>query len=398
MRSLVETVAGPLAGDSPLARCTGDPAAFLGTTWGRRAAVLAHVDRTGYADLLTFDDVDRIVSTTALRTPAFRLVRSDRTIDESEYTRSSRMGSRPITGIADPSRILALFRDGATIVLQGIHRYWPPVTELCRGLELELGHPCQANAYVTPPGAQGLALHEDPHDVFVLQTFGRKHWEVHASPGEGEREPIHAAVEPGDCLYMPKGTPHAASTQQTLSGHLTVGVHVATWRDVAGQAWRRLLDEPSLDEPVPAGWTRDPPGFARDLARRLALLATLLGEIDAEEIAQARLERFLSTRPSLLRGALADQLALDAIDDGTELRRRPGSACELRPKRDVLVVLLGDRRLEMPAWLEPAMRLVSQSDRVRVGDLAEAIGEADSRAVFARRLVLEGLLQVEPVR
>ncbi len=63
------------------------------------------------------------------------------------------------------------------------------------------------NAYITPPGAQGLALHADPHDVFVLQAFGRKHWEVHAAPGEPEREPLDADVGPGDCIYMPTGTP-----------------------------------------------------------------------------------------------------------------------------------------------------------------------------------------------
>ena len=46
--------------------------------------------------------------------------------------------------------------DGATVVLQGLHRYWPPLRDLVAQLELELGHPCQANAYLTPPGRAGL--------------------------------------------------------------------------------------------------------------------------------------------------------------------------------------------------------------------------------------------------
>ena len=359
MSSVVEAPPRVLEGDWPLARCTGDAEGFLRTTLGRSAAILPRADRLGYADLLSFDDVDRILSTTSLRTPSFRLVRSDRSIAESEYTRSGRTGSKPVDGMADPARVFELFRQGATIVLQGLHRYWPPVTEFCRALELELGHPCQVNAYVTPPGAQGLALHDDPHDVFVLQAFGRKHWEVHAAPLEPERPPVEATLEPGDGIYMPEGTPHAASTQETLSGHLTIGVHVASWGDVLADAWKRLQAEPSFDDRVPAGWTGHPAAFARELAQRLRQTATRLGELDSEEMTQARIERFLSTRTPLLRGILVDQLALDAVDDDTRVHRRPGSVCELRTNREWLVVLLGDRRLEVPGWLEPAMRRIA---------------------------------------
>jgi hypothetical protein len=396
--SIVDALPRALEGDSPLARCTGDADAFLRTTWGRRAAIVRRADRLGYADLLTFDDVDRILSTTSLRTPSFRLVRSDRTIAESEYTRSGRTGSKPVDGMADPARVFELFRQGATIVLQGLHRYWPPVTELCRGLELELSHPCQENAYITPPGAQGLALHEDPHDVFVLQAFGRKHWEVHAAPREPERLPVEATLEPGDCIYMPVGTPHAASTQESLSGHLTVGVHVASWGDVLADAWKRMDPDPSLDDRVPGGWTRDPAEFADELARRLAQRGRQLGNLDAEELTEARIERFLSTRAPLLRGTLVEQLAIDGIDDATPVHRRPGSVCELRTKGDRLVVLLGDRRLEMPGWLEPAMRGIAGRGSFQVGDLREEIDDAQSRMVLIRRLVREGLLGLESVR
>jgi hypothetical protein len=392
--SVTGSRARSFAGASPLARCTGDPSAFLEGVWGRRAAVHAGVDAVGYADLLTFDDVDRILSTTSLRTPAFRLVRSDRPIAEPEYTRSGTTGSRPVSGMVDPARVFELFRQGATIVLQGLHRYWEPVAELLRGLELELGHRCQVNAYVTPPGAQGLALHEDPHDVFVLQAFGRKRWEVHAAPGESRREPLDIILEPGDCLYMPTGTPHAASTQETLSGHLTVGVHVTTWREVLADAWGRLARDPALDAAVPAGWTADPESFADELATRLRMLGPRLAESDAREIADARLDRFLSTRNPVLRGALVDQVALDAIDDGTELRRRAGSVCELRLRGDRLVVLLGDRRLEMPSWLEAAMRRIAGSDGVRPAELADEIPDPRSRLVLTRRLVREGLLRL----
>ncbi len=381
----------------PLRRCTGDTEAFLDGTWGTRAAVHPAAEPEGFQDLLTLDDVDRILTTTSLRTPSFRLVKAGEQIPESSYTRSGRTGSKPVSGIADPARIASLFDDGATIVLQGLHRNWEPVAAFTRALELQLGHPCQVNAYITPPGAQGLALHADPHDVFVLQAFGRKHWEVHAAPDERARDPLEADLGPGDCIYMPAGTPHAATTGDVLSGHLTVGVHVVTWSDVLADVWRSLADDPALNGAIPVGWTADPARFADLLRERLGTLGSALDNVDVDAVTEARIRRFLSTRAQLLRGVLMQGQALDTIGDDTVLTVRPGAVCKLERDRERLTVLLGDRRLDMPGWLEPAMRVVGSSDRFAVRDLTSSITDVGSRLVLVRRLTREGLLLADTV-
>ena len=189
-------------GRRPLERCTGDARSFLANDWGKRAAVRrggpspSPLAPTAWRRRRRRPAGSRTCSPSTTSTgssrrprsasPFFRLVKAgERQIPESAYTRSGRAGSREVTGIANPARVAALFEDGATIVLQGLHRWSDPVARFCRDLELELGHPCQVNAYITPPGAQGLDLHEDAHDVFVLQAFGRKRWEVHAAPARG---------------------------------------------------------------------------------------------------------------------------------------------------------------------------------------------------------------------
>jgi hypothetical protein len=374
----------------PLERCTGDPDAFFREAWGRRASVHSGSHAHGFDDLLALEGVDRYLTTTALRTPFFRLVKAGERIPESAYTRSGRTGSRDVDGIADPARVAALFEDGATIVLQGLHRWSEPVTRFTRDLELELGHPCQVNAYITPPGAQGLDLHHDAHDVFVLQAFGRKRWEVHAAPLEVERGPIETDVGPGDTIYMPAGTPHAASAQEVVSGHLTVGVHVKPWRDVLMGVVSRLVNQ--IDDPVPAGWPGDPGTLAEELRERLDALADGLREVDPHEEARTHVERWLSTRAQLARGTIAERSAPFLLDDDTVLRRRAGAVCEIRARDDLLVVLLGDRRLEMPTWLEPAMRRIAGADTFTLGELAVALPDAESRAVLGRRLIREGLL------
>ena len=67
-------------------------------------------------------------------------------LPESSYTRGATLAGRPLSGLVDAGRALAAFDAGATVVLQGLHRYWRPLTDLVARLELELGHPCQANA------------------------------------------------------------------------------------------------------------------------------------------------------------------------------------------------------------------------------------------------------------
>ena len=393
MSSVVELERASDSGRRPLARCTGDTGAFLSTSWGRRPTLHEGDDPAGFADLLSLDEVDRILSTTSLRTPSFRLVKAGEHIPESAYTRSGTTGSKPVSGMADPARVFGLFEQGATIVLQGMHRYHEPVTRFCRDLEVELGHPCQANAYVTPPGARGLELHDDPHDVFVLQAFGTKSWEVHEAPGEPSREPMRAEIHAGDCIYMPTGTPHAASTQRSLSGHLTIGVHVVAWKDVLRDAVKVLEADPSLAEPIPAGWISDPEALGRELHERLQDAGSSLSNLDAREIVDARLERFLSTRLPLLRGALAEQVAIEDITDDSQFDRREGSILVIRTRDSMLIALLGDRRLEMPAWLEPAMRFIADAPTFRLGELSNVLPDRDSRAVLARRLVREGLLR-----
>ena len=374
----------------PLRRCTGDREAFLDGTWGARAAVHPAAEPEGFPDLLTLDDVDRILTTTSLRTPSFRLVKAGEQIPESSYTRSGRTGSKPVSGMADPARIAELFDDGATIVLQGLHRNWEPVAAFTRALELQLGHPCQVNAYITPPGAQGLALHADPHDVFVLQAFGRKQWEVHAAPGEPERDPIDADLGPGDCIYMPTGTPHAATT----------GTHCPATSRSACTLSRGAMSWPTSgvrSRTIPRSMTRSRSAGRTTGAVRGPVAPTARRARPALKTSTPTRSPTADPAVPLDAGAVAPRRAGAGTgarcDRGRHLLTvRPGAVCELRRDGDRLTVLLGDRRLDMPGWLEPAMREVGSANRFAVRDLTPSIADPASRLVLARRLVREGLL------
>jgi lysine-specific demethylase/histidyl-hydroxylase NO66 len=316
-----------------------------------------------------------------------RLAQDGSVLPASRYTRSgASLAGQPLTGLVDARKVLDLFDGGATVVLQGLHRYWPPLRELTAELELELGHPCQANAYLTPPGSQGFAVHSDSHDVFVFQTHGTKLWEVH-----GEDGPEEVLLEPGVSMYLPTGTPHAARAQDGASLHVTLGINQLTWRGLVRRTVEQSLREVP-DDHLPAGYLDQPGDLAAGLAEQLRSLADAVAGLDAEAAVDREVERFLTGRGTLLAGGLGDVIAIRDLADTTRLRRRPGRPMVLRPAGDRVRVLLGDRFLDVPARLLPALEQVRARRELTPADLD--VLDAQSRLVLCRRLVREGLLEV----
>ena len=330
-------------------------------------------------------------------------------IDPARYTRRAEVGGERFDGLIDPGRVFDLFGSGATVVLQSLQRSWAPVAGFCRDLELELTHPVQANAYLTPAGAAGLAPHHDSHDVFVLQVAGCKHWVVHEplveAPLPHQRAPaeraaaqpvlFEVALEPGDVLYLPRGFVHAARAQASASLHLTIGVLAVTVADALHALVREALeDAPHLRRSLPPGFAGDPQGLAVALAAGAAALGAALGQADASGVADAVVRRFWSGRRPLLEGQLVQLAGLGALDDATTVRRRPRVTWRLEDVAGELRLALGDRTVALPVALRPALERLEPGDPVVVGDLADLL-DGPSRLVLVRRLVREGALVAE---
>ena len=224
---------------------------FRRPVFSSRAAAGRDPDRFATADRLWTDALDR-----GSRTPSFRLVRAGTTLPPSAYCRTAGIGHRTIDDVIQPNRVLELYADGATMVLQGLQLTDPRLGRVANNLALALDHPVQINAYLSPAAARGLELHFDFHDVFVLQLDGRKRWRVW-EPLPRTRDPVRSGAKiplptldelgeplldltlrPGDCLYLPRGFPHAAETIDAASSHLTIGVLAITWQ----RAVRRAVD------------------------------------------------------------------------------------------------------------------------------------------------------------
>lgn len=359
-----------------------------------------------------------MLATTAPRTPSFRLVKEGKPLPVGAYTRSGRVGGQPYRGAADPVRMFQAFADGATVVLQSLHRSWAPLARFCRDLELTLTHPVQANAYLTPAGAVALAPHHDTHDVFVLQVHGHKHWRVcqpvveaplprHHSRAElAAAQPVlfEAELAPGDCLYLPRGFVHSAAAQQDASLHITIGIHVATAHDVLAALLDRAADHPTFRASLPVGFAREGGGgdSGGGSGLRLAVEECVaeaqrwLASVDPGPVATELRDRFWAQRPPLLEGQLHQVVRLDRLDDHAVVVRRAGSIAERRPAHpghQGMRLLLGDRELVLPTAVEPAVRRLLDGMPRPVSALADLL-DGPSRLVLVHRLVREGVVEV----
>ncbi len=379
---------------SPLELLSGDAQTFVDKVWATR--VLVHeAPPEQLAHLLSLEDVDHLLTETAIRTPSVRVARDGGVLPDAEFVRSgATVAGKPVTGLVDPRKVLRLFDEGATVVLQALHRSWPALTTFVAELELELGHPCQVNAYLTPPGSQGFAVHEDSHDVFVFQTHGTKLWEIHHRDGDRpcathpDCRVDDVLMRPGVCMYLPTGTPHAARAQESTSLHVTLGINQRTWSDLLRRAVEPLLERGS--DHLPAGSLEHPDLLTEELAARLGALADDVRRVDPADVVTAATDRFLTTRPARLGRGLVSGLAARDLDADTPVRRRPGAPCVRRVHGDRMVLLLGDRSIDVPAWIGPALDELRPGRVLTPGDLPIS---PQSAVVLCRRLLREGLLE-----
>jgi lysine-specific demethylase/histidyl-hydroxylase NO66 len=364
---------------------------------------------TPYTDLLSLADVDELLSRRGLRTPFLRIAKNGAVVGDKQFTGPGGVGADIADQVYD-DKVAALFASGHTVVLQALHRTWPPLVDFATQLAADAGHPVQINAYVTPSDSQGFAAHYDVHDVFVLQIAGEKHWTVHepvhadplrnqpwtdhakavARAAQEQAPVIDEVLRPGDALYVPRGFLHAAKALGEVSAHLTVGLHTLTRYLLVQELAALAAERAELRTALPLGFD---PGDPQQLAPHLEKVASMIAEqvqtASAEELA-ARLRRrtWSGNRPAPL-APLAHAAAIASLGPGTVVRLRAG----LRHRvvlGDPVLLQLPDRTISLPPATADAVVRLCAGDEVAIGELP-GLDDAD-RLVLVRRLMTEAVI------
>lgn len=399
-----------MCGHSALRRVVGsDLPGFAAGCWGRRP-LFSPAARLPlpFEDLFSPDAVDELVSRRGLRTPFLRVAKDGSTLGDGAFTSGGGIGALVADQLSD-DKLLRLFADGATLVLQGLHRTWLPVTEFSQQLAADLGHPVQVNAYVTPPQSTGFSDHYDVHDVFVLQVAGEKQWRVRGpvleSPLRGQpwtarRDAIEAAaareplleltMRPGDCLYLPRGYLHSATALGGVSVHLTVGVH--TWtrytvaEELAAAALAGLTTDPAVRASLPLGTDLCAADEVPDMDLVRAALHRAVDEVATGTLGAALAARARGAQRAAPLGPVRQLRAADELGGRSALRLRAHLAARLTEHEGYAVLDSRAGPLRLGAEEVTAVRRLLADGRAEVADLGPPL---------SRRLLLGGIVVPE---
>lgn len=372
--------------------------AFKQDYWEQRPLVVTG-DRHGlYDNLLTLADVDELLSISSGQSAPVRVVRDGREIPQR---------SRGLYGdIGAVERYYAEFRDGATLVLLSLNERWKPLKQLCQSLSELFSAAFQVNVYLTPAHSRGLGPHYDTHDVFVLQTCGSKRWRLYDEPkvlplpgqprvGEkSERDESYQEFDlhAGEMIYIPRGWRHEASTGDSTSLHLTIGVYPVTWAMVLMHAMESVIEHDSrFRESLPIGFSSTKENEKAARARLGELVEVLTNSLDPTSLISHAAEGALLGRQPDLDGHLIDLAAASQIDCDSRLRKRPGLPWNLSFSDGRACLNFNGKVVDLPAYLEPQLTFMTTVDDFSAAGLPGDLDQ-ESRLVLVRRLLEEGFL------
>ncbi|MER5531599.1 cupin domain-containing protein [Streptomyces sp. NPDC002677] len=392
-----------------LKRCVAiSPDEFHSSVFGQRHLFTAASQLAeDFTDLFSPAILEDLLSG-GLRTSSLRLVRDgvEKDIRKGCVDES---GDAPDTApFPHTDGIRSALAAGQTLIVRSLHRFHPPIRRFAHELAAELGHPVKVNAFVTPPGSQGVNLHFDVQDVIVLQIVGDKRWVLRTPPirdplpahawfdvPERRREELRAAGRPlddlilhaGDSLYLTRGTLHSPMTRDNLSIHLTVAITRTTHHDLLSQLVRRAVDDDWLREGVDSAALEGDPRLARDTLRRAAeRLSALADTVSPDEI-------LWEVRKAAFREQTPDPLpVLPTPGEGTgEHRLRGGAYFRTTPEDSGLMLAVGNRRVRLPVAVGPLLDGLRRDPVLDTSRLVAVLGEENARKVTTA-LVDVGLL------
>ncbi len=387
------TVLQTLLNDYPVAD-------FLQDYWTQKALYLSAPDRRRFQSLFGWASLNYLLNYQRLTAPTIRFSQDGKSLTNSR----------------DPRKWREYLQQGATLIVNELHWRVPTVAKLAAQLRQELGSRTQANLYCSPAEQQGFDCHYDTHDVLILQIEGEKEWFVfretepyptsetrskdHLPPAQDPY--LHCILKPGDLLYIPRGHWHYAVAQDSISLHLTIGIHVPT-----GLEW---LDWVRQDLQTQPEWRQGLPLVDSEQTDSIALLGSHLSQLRHRLL--EHLEDPETTRRYIKALAVQDQPSLpldlplqvgdDLFAEGLMSRFAWSGLHRVRIKQlepEHYQLLVGSKQIDLKGIPESFVDQLCAQEHFSIFDMAEWSPDLDIDADLVpllTRLVKEGILHLKP--
>lgn len=321
---------------------------------------------------------------------------------------------RPVAASPTVARVFTAIESGATVRLNQLHRYWPPMRSFVLQLQSELGFIPGLSVYCSPPDGRGLGAHFDGHDNIVVQIAGFKRWRVGPGPElpfeivpllpfETRDEMLRHRVpeppythpgrleeiilSPGDVLYVPRGTIHDVQAIGTPTVHLSFGIQQITWVDfVTTLAAEAGLRDPRLRRGIPVRHHRHAPESMQAAAEEaLAALAESASVPAAFATIAAQFDRACAAG-----GSFSWDEGVVGLTPETPMELAPAVSLAYEESMDEVALVAGATRVVGPPSYGEAFRFIAASRSIAANEIPGGVPPGEQLSI-ARTLVRERL-------
>lgn len=384
---------------------TFDIERFKNNYWEKKYYHIKRVNTDFYNSIFNIKNVDEILDKSRPSGGNLRVIKNQEPLPANKYENQD--------GSLNLNQLYTAYADGYTLVINKIERFWQPLQVLCSNMQAALNHKVVVNMYLTPKNQKALATHYDTHDVFVLQIHGKKHWKLYnadyKTPILNSFQPIfkseqlsgekNITVSAGDLLYIPRGVPHEAVTNDESSLHLTIGVYPVQWMDFASKSIHHLAySNLEFRQALPLGFLNtenQSPEFRQELKDKLKrLLIEAVKNADLDGALQFVAEELRNEEKPIGDGHFAHLDELDSINCNTRLRHRDLLSSKVQSIGNISRIIFPGNVIKGPAHIAPCFSYISENrDGFNVGNIPLINNE--NKIKLSKRLIRGGLLKIQ---
>lgn len=380
---------------------------FKENYWENEFLIIKRDDENYYSSLFTFQEFDRILNHSVASGESVSVVRNAEKFEKKNFVDYQKLDGR-----INLNQLYASYADGYSIVVNGVHQYNEGINNLVNSLRIDLSANIGANMYLTPANQKAFASHYDTHDVFVLQLHGEKKWNIYEN-SQFEIPPVNSpqpnfrkeeltlakevTLKAGDFMYLPRGVPHDAYTEDQSSLHITIGVYPIQWMDFF-QKFIQIIGykEIELRKSLPLGILggSDSSQLLEQLKMKSDLVSSHL--LDQRFVDATLTQLFDEHRKSIDTNSDSNFVNIDRVHNinlGTTLEQRRNMSCRVYSEKLSTTIVFAGNSVKGPIRLLSTFQFIAdQKGGFSVDDIPNVNDK--NKIKIAKRLIRGGLLRI----
>lgn len=371
---------------------------FFKEYWGKKWLYLGKDDSPIQNRKISIEFLDDFFTNTRLRYPWVKLIRNGGEVAFKEY-RNSKLSQ--LTDFIDNEKLFEQLRDGATIIANSIDKSHGQIGIYCRELEKELSVKIWANLYVSPAKSSGIGIHQDAHDIIIIQLAGKKNWHIYPKesysgprqPGPNDIPEKEFQIQENELIYLPKNHPHMANAiDDSPSVHLALSFEGLVWSDLIEHFAKQANEDIDFQQrvPIPLEGEEAYNSFLKKFQEKWISFNLANHPLDhVENLNTATYHQQNAQNKS----RLSDWLGQDNINGKTLLQKRSYVAHKLIKKGKSIHLIFHNRQLTFPIFLSPLLEQLLDESAFKLENISTQLSEKEKIAI-ARKLIKEGLLSI----